>query len=134
MRDFSSISSTLTAAHGTPLIVTAEPEIHLSATRSATGYTGAAIVDPSQLLAKELQCRGLLHVAITEKKGYKDGLAQPAVLVIKTDGTVLESWAIVPKLVRLSSRLPNFVNLLRPFQPYPLSASYQDSETSTDIL
>jgi hypothetical protein len=99
LRDFSSLSSTITAAHGTPLIVTAEPEIHLSATRSATDYAGAAIVDPSHLLAKDLKRRRLLDVAITEKKGYQHGVAQPAVLVMKRDGTMLESWAIVPKMV-----------------------------------
>lgn len=99
LRDFSSLSSTIVGAHGTPLIVTAEPEIHLSATRSATGYTGAAIADPSNLLVKELSRRGLLDVAITERKGYQYGMAQPAVLVISMDGTVLESWAIVPKMV-----------------------------------
>jgi hypothetical protein len=85
----------------------AEPEIHLSATRSATGYTGDAIVDPSHLLVKELKRRGLLDVAITERKGYEYGVAQPAVLVIKKDGTALESWAIVPKMVCLFSHLPS---------------------------
>lgn len=123
MRDFSSLSSTITAAHGTPLIVTAEPEIYLSATLSATDYAGAAIVDPSHLLAKELKRRGLLDVAITEKKGYQHGVAQPAVLVIKRDGTVLESWAIVPKMVYLSSHHPGFTYSLWLFQPYsPLNA------------
>jgi len=123
LRDFSSLSSTITAAHGTPLIVTAEPEIHLSATRSATDYAGAAIVDPSHLLAKELKRRGLLDVAITEKKGYQHGVAQPAVLVMKRDGTMLESWAIVPKMVYLSSHLPGFMYSLWLFQPYsPLNA------------
>lgn len=102
LRDFSSLSSALTAKNGTSLIVTAEPEIHLSATRSATGYTGAVIVDSSHLLAKELKRRGLLDVSVTEKKGYRYGVAQPAVLVIKRDGTVLESWAVVPKMACLS--------------------------------
>lgn len=115
LRDFSSLSPAITAAHGTPLTVTAEPEINLSATRSATGYTGNAIVDPLQFLAKELKRRGLLDVAITEKKGYEYGVAQPAVLVIKKDGTVLESWAILPKMVRLSSHLPSLKYLLRLF-------------------
>jgi hypothetical protein len=100
LREFSSLSSTLAAAKGKALIVTAEPEIHLSATRAASGYKGAAIVDSSLLLAKELKRRGLLDVAITERKGYKHGMAQPAVLVIKNDWTVLERWAIVPSMVR----------------------------------
>jgi hypothetical protein len=107
LHDLSSISTTLSAAQATSLIVTAEPEIYLSATRSATGYTGAAIVDPTHILAKELKRRGLLDVAITEKKGYKHGMAQPAVLVMKKDGSVLESWAIVPKMVWSSPNQSN---------------------------
>ena len=88
------------AAHGTPLIVTAEVETHLGATRSQTGYNGEAIVDPENLLAKELKGRGLLDVAISDKSGYEHGMAQPACLVMKKDGTVIYHWAIVPSLVR----------------------------------
>ena len=43
-----------------------------------------------------------MNVAITEKKGYEFGLAQPAVVVLKKGGEVLESWAIVPSLVSSS--------------------------------
>ena len=67
--------------------------------RSASGYTGDTIVDPDNLLAKELKRRGLLDVAISDKKGYKHGMAQPAVLVLSKDGTVLFKWAIVPAFV-----------------------------------
>lgn len=43
--------------------------------------------------------RDLLDVAVTERKGYANGMAQPALLVIGEDGTVLEKWAIVPSVV-----------------------------------
>ena len=89
------------AANGTTLIVTAEPSIHLPASRSASGYTGPAIVDPENILAAELKQRGCLQLAISNKSGYVHGMAQPAILVIKKDGTVLYSWAIAPTLVRL---------------------------------
>ena len=88
------------AAHGTPLIVTAEVETHLGAMRSQTGYSGEAIVDPENLLAQELKRRGVLDVAISDKSGYKHGMAQPAVLVMKKDGTVVYQWAIVPSTVK----------------------------------
>lgn len=68
-----------------------------------TGYTGNAISDPSNEIVKDFKSKGLVDVAITEKKGYEHGMAQPAVLVLKKDGTVLYSWAIVPALVRFFS-------------------------------
>ena len=64
-----------------------------------TGYDGEAIVDTENILVKYFKERDLLNVAITEKKGYEHGMAQPAILVIKNDGTVLEKWAIVPSTV-----------------------------------
>ena len=86
-------------AHGNAVIVTAESAEHLAATRAKTGYGGNAIVDPDNVLAAELKRRGLLNVAISEKAGYPHGMAQPAVLVIKRDGTPLYQWAIVPSIV-----------------------------------
>jgi hypothetical protein len=80
----------------------------LEATRASTGYTGAAIVDPENLLAAELKRRGWVDVAISIAPRfweYPHGMAQPAVLVVRRDSTVLESWAIVPSLV--SSYLPS---------------------------
>jgi len=67
--------------------------------RDSTGYTGEAIVDTQNSLVQYFREKGLVNVAITEKKGYEFGMAQPAVLVIKSDGTVLEKWAIVPSAV-----------------------------------
>ena len=83
------------------LIVTAEPgEQNLAATRkSANNYSGEAVVDPEHKLANYLREKGLLDVAVTEKGGYVKGVAQPAILVVKRDGEVLEQWAIKPSTV-----------------------------------
>jgi len=99
LRAFTALIDPITEAGGTPVIITAEDESHLPATRAATGYTGDAIVDPENLLAADLKARGLLDVAITEKAGYPHGMAQPAVLVVRQDGSVLQQWAIVPCVV-----------------------------------
>jgi peroxiredoxin len=93
------LSPAIIAAGGTPVIITAEAEKYLDDTRAATKYDGKAIVDPENRLAKELDARGLVHVAISERSGYDHGMAQPALLVLKENGTVLESWAIVPSTV-----------------------------------
>ncbi|KAJ7721347.1 hypothetical protein DFH07DRAFT_857898 [Mycena maculata] len=95
------LSPAIVAAGGTPVIITAEAEKYLDDTRAATKYDGKAIVDPENRLAKELDARGLVHVAISERSGYDHGMAQPALLVLKEDGTVLESWAIVPSTMNL---------------------------------
>ena len=83
------------------LIVTAEPgEQNLAATRkAANNYAGEAVVDPEHKLANYLREKGLLDVAVTEKGGYVKGVAQPAILVVKRDGQVLEQWAIKPSAV-----------------------------------
>ena len=93
------MAGSITAAGGKPLAVTAEPEPELPATRTASGYTGEAIVDPLNVLRRYLKARNLVDVAISQKNGYDHGMAQPAVLVLKKDGTVLFSWAITPGLV-----------------------------------
>ena len=91
----------IASAGGKVLIVTAEPgEQNLAATRkSANNYSGEAVVDPEHKLANYLREKGLLDVAITEKGGYVKGVAQPAILVVKRDGEVLEQWAIKPSTV-----------------------------------
>ena len=68
--------------------------------QAVSGYTGETIIDTKNELARELKRRGLVDVAISEKKGYENGMAQPAVLVIKNDKTVLYHWAISPSMVR----------------------------------
>ena len=93
------MSGSITAANGKPVAVTAEPESGLPATRAASGYTGEAIVDPPNVLRRYLKARNLVDVAVSLKNGYDHGMAQPAALVLKKDGTVLFSWAITPGLV-----------------------------------
>lgn len=67
--------------------------------RSQTGFTGEMLSDPeNKIAAMVLEDYGL-KVAITEKKGYEHGMAQPAVLVLQKDGTVLYKWAIDPGVV-----------------------------------
>ena len=104
-----SIESSIASAGGSILLVTAEPENHLAATRKTTGYKGKVLVDTENELASYLRKSGLVDVAISEKSGYAKGMAQPAVLVVKggkgagKEGEVLESWAIVPSLVSFFS-------------------------------
>ncbi|KAH8896111.1 hypothetical protein GQ53DRAFT_743452 [Thozetella sp. PMI_491] len=98
---FATLSPSIISAGGTPVIITAEQESFLGQTRDATKYTGEAIVDTENRLAKTLADRGLLNVAITNKSGYEHGMAQPAILVLKKDSSVLESWAIVPSMMNL---------------------------------
>jgi hypothetical protein len=86
--------------------VTAEAASLLPAMRTASGYTGETIVDPDNFLAKELKRRGLLDVAISDKNAYPNGMAQPAVLVLRRDGTVLYQWAIVPGFVSIFKPRP----------------------------
>ncbi len=99
LKQLQALTGSITASHGTPLVVTAEPASELQATRSASGYSGEAIVDPVNVVVRYLKARNILDVAVSEKKGYDHGMAQPAVLVLKQDGTVLFHWAIVPGLV-----------------------------------
>jgi peroxiredoxin len=111
MKEFAAISGEIKAAGGTPIAVTAEVPEHLEKVRSRTGFTDSVIADPENTLARELKSRGLLDIAITRSqvfrlRGYKHGLAQPALLVMK-DGEVLQRWAIVPGLVS-SNYLPCF--------------------------
>lgn len=79
--------------------MTSEPSSFLPKTRKLTGYEGEAISDPKNELAAHLKQKGFLDVAISEKKGYEFGMAQPAFLVLDKEGTVWERWAIVPSLV-----------------------------------
>jgi hypothetical protein len=101
-----SLSPSIVAAGGKPLIITAEPEVHLKATRDSTGYTGDAIVDTENILVEDFKKRSWVDIAITSQKGYEHGMAQPAVLAVTRDGTVLESWAIVPSMVSCLDQRP----------------------------
>ena len=96
-----SILPKVTAAGGQVIAITAEPAEHLQQTLDATGYRGETIVDPENKIVAEMKARGKLDVAITPKSGYKHGMAQPALLVMQNDGTVVYNWAIVPSVMNL---------------------------------
>jgi hypothetical protein len=88
------ISGEIKAAGGAVAAATAEVPDHLEKVRASTGLADSVIVDPENLLAKELKDKGLLDVAVSDSqfyrlRGYKHRLAQPALLVIRNDGTVL---------------------------------------------
>ncbi|KAH7010809.1 uncharacterized protein B0I36DRAFT_356422 [Microdochium trichocladiopsis] len=55
------------------------------------------------LLVADLKKRDIVDVAISDMRlrKYDHGMAQPAVFVIRQDGTVLYRWAIVPSLMNL---------------------------------
>lgn len=59
------------------------------------------IVDRKNKIAAAMKQRINLNVAISSKSGYEHGMAQPAILVLKNDGTVLFDWAIVPGVMNL---------------------------------
>jgi peroxiredoxin len=101
LKSLQTLLPAITARGGKVIAITAEPEQHLQETRSLTGYTGDVIVDPENQVAAELKSRGKLVVAITPKAGYEHGMAQPAILVMQSDGTVLYDWAIVPSVMNL---------------------------------
>lgn len=109
LKELAALSGDIKAAGGALLAVTADPPENLERTRSSSGFSDTVIVDPENILAKELKSRGRLDVAISTNgaawfRGYKHGMTQPALLVMKNDGTVLQRWAIVPSLVS-SNRL-----------------------------
>ncbi|KAK3896836.1 hypothetical protein C8A05DRAFT_39613, partial [Staphylotrichum tortipilum] len=106
LKELVAISGEIKAAGGVIAAATAEGPEHLNTLRASTGLADNMIVDSENLLAKHLKDKGLLSVAISDSqlyrlRGYKHGLAQPAMLVIKNDGTVLYEWAIVPSLMNI---------------------------------
>jgi peroxiredoxin len=103
-KELVAISAEIKAAGGVVAAATAEVPEHLDKFRASTGFSDTVIVDPENLLAKHLKKSELLEVAISDSqlyrlRGYKHGMAQPALLVINRDATVLQRWAIVPSLV-----------------------------------
>ena len=101
MKSLQKIVSSVERRNGYVVAVTAEDASHVQATRDASGFTGEVIVDQDHLLLHELKTRFGVDVAISDKKGYPHGMAQPAIMVQKQDKTVMYSWAIVPSLVSL---------------------------------
>lgn len=99
LKDLQSVLGSIKAAQGVAVTVTAENAEFLPTMRAQTGFEGEMISNPENKIATELNEKYGLSVAISEKKGYPHGMAQPAVLVLKKDGTELFKWAIVPSLV-----------------------------------
>ena len=104
MKSLQKILPSVERRNGYIVAVTAEDVSQVQAMRDASGFTGEVIVDQDHLLLHELKTRFGVDVAISEKKGYPHGMAQPAIMVQKRDKTVLYSWAIVPSLVSLLQR------------------------------
>lgn len=82
----------------------------MAETRKRTGYTGDAIVDTENTLVKLVKERYGLEIAMTERKGYKNGMAQPGILVLRRgeigdprrgETEVLEKWAVIPNTMNL---------------------------------
>ena len=75
--------------------------------------------DPTHILRNYLAQEGLITIAVSggenatdsrfyqvhpKIKYYKNGVAQPAVLCVKSDRKVLYQWAVVPQLVSCVSK------------------------------
>ncbi|KAK3294167.1 uncharacterized protein B0H64DRAFT_181107 [Chaetomium fimeti] len=106
LKELVAISDEVKAAGGVIAAATAEAPKHLDKVRSSAGFSDKVIVDPENSLAKHLKNKELLDVVISDSqlyrlRGYKHGMAQPALLVLKNDGTVLQRWAIVPSLMNI---------------------------------
>ncbi|KXX82958.1 hypothetical protein MMYC01_200435 [Madurella mycetomatis] len=92
LKELAALSDEIKAAGGTAVAATAEEApAALANVRSATGFVETVIVDPENVLVAELKRRGLLDVAVSDSqlyrlRGYKHGLAQPALLVVKDPG------------------------------------------------
>ncbi|CAF9927437.1 MAG: hypothetical protein HETSPECPRED_006586 [Heterodermia speciosa] len=101
LKTLESIRPSITSAGGAVLAVTAEPASELPKMRTASGYDGETLVDTEHLLARELKRRGLIDVAISERKGYAEGMVQPGVLIGGNRVGVVYSWAIRPATMNL---------------------------------
>lgn len=78
--------------------------------RKLTGYSGDAIVDTKNTLVELVKENYDLEIAVTERKGYENGMAQAGILVLRggkgedvtgQGGAVLEKWAIVPSAMNI---------------------------------
>jgi hypothetical protein len=124
LRSLQSLSPSITALGGRPVIITSENASFLQRTREKTEYQGDAIADPQNELIPWVKERWGWDIAVSEKNGYEWGMAQPGVLVVRpfatstminkvamniSDGPggygkkeeVLEKWAIVPSLMNM---------------------------------
>ena len=102
LQSFAALAPAIRSLGGAPVIITAESEKYLEKTRGATQWDGLSIIDANLELVDEMRKRGWVDVKLTKttKDGYAKGqMAQPAVLVLRHGGEVLESWAVIPSLV-----------------------------------
>lgn len=97
------IASSVRSAQGVPIAITSQVPNMLSTMRTQTNFSGEMIADPTNSIAAELKRKYNFSPAISEKKDYEHGMAQPAVFVLKRDGTVLHQWAIAPGMVSLAT-------------------------------
>ncbi|KEF61590.1 uncharacterized protein A1O9_03158 [Exophiala aquamarina CBS 119918] len=110
LRTLQGLSPSIASLGGKTLIVTSEPASFLPETLTLTRYSGDAIVDTQNTLVEFVKERYGLEIAVTERKGYENGMAQPGILVLRGGkagdmtgvvGAVLEKWAIVPSAMNL---------------------------------
>lgn len=99
IREFTILQTAIKQAGGMPLIITSESRSFLPEFLTSTGWPGEAISDPENEIIRSWKENGWLDVSISEKAGYEHGMAQPAILIQKKTGEVIEKWAINPSLV-----------------------------------
>jgi hypothetical protein len=126
LKQLASISQNIKDLGGKTLIITSETLEHLPEVIKTTGYDGEAISDPDNGLATYVKEQGWLDVAISQKKGYANGMAQPGVLVLRQKNKmdkgagieILEKWAIVPSMMNLGGAKdrPDLVQILENVQ------------------
>ncbi|KIM98217.1 hypothetical protein OIDMADRAFT_146894 [Oidiodendron maius Zn] len=110
LRALQDLSPSISSLGGKTLIVTSEPASFLPEMRKLTSYSGDAIIDTKNTLVGFVKERYELEIAVSEKEGYENGMAQPGILVLRggeggdmmgQEGAVLEKWAIVPSTMNL---------------------------------
>lgn len=109
LKQLASILPKIKSLGGKTLLITSEIPEYLPGVIKTAGYEGEAISDPENELATYLKDQGWLDIAISEKKGYAKGMAQPGVLVVRQKDKmaeemnveILEKWAIVPSAMNL---------------------------------
>ncbi|KAI6754918.1 hypothetical protein HG530_012670 [Fusarium avenaceum] len=104
------LSPSISSLGGKTLIITSEPASFLPEMRKLTGYSGDVIVDTKNILVELVKENYGLEIAVTERKGYENGMAQPGILILRggkgedvtgQGGVVLEKWAIVPSAMNI---------------------------------
>lgn len=100
LKTLQSISADIPAGDDHVFTVTSEADSELPKMQTTSGYIIEIIVDPENVLAKELKGRGVIDVAISDHNGYPHGMLQPAVL-IGAKHELWYRWVIVPATASL---------------------------------